>query len=104
MPLETGALHSILGQRGVRVPSAQDYDDLRFGFVAEGSTSALDELAEAIELLVDLPAVESALAQATERFETELSDESFAEQQRLRERRLALLTRLGQMGRTRASL
>ena len=103
-PLESATLRPILAERQLRVPSADDYDGLRFGFVSETSATALDELAEAIELVVDLPAVETALAQATERFETELSDESFAEQQRLRERRLALLTRLGQMARTRASL
>jgi len=103
-PLESEALRPILDTRQLRVPTAEDYDGLRFGFLSGTSATAADELAEAIELIVDLPAVESALAQATERLETELSDESFAEQQRLLQRRLALLARLGQMGRTRASL
>jgi DNA primase len=103
-PLESTALRPILDQRQLQVPSAEHYDGLRFGFLSPGSATAQGELAEAIELIVDLPAVETALAQATERLETELSDESFAEQQRLLQRRLALLARLGQMGRTRASL
>jgi DNA primase len=77
---------------------------MRFGFLGSGGDSAGDELAEAIALLVELPAVEEALGQATKRHETEFSDESFAEQQRLLQRRLALLARLGQMGRARAAL
>ena len=103
-PLESAALRPILLERQLQVPSADDYDGLRFGFLSETSATALDELAEAIELIVDLPAVESALAQATERLESDFSEDSFAEQQRLLQRRLALLARLGQMGRTRASL
>jgi len=103
-PLESAALRPILEARQLRLPTADDYDGLRFGFLSGQSATALDELAEAIELIVELPAVELALTQATERFETEISDESFAEQQRLLQRRLALLARLGQMGRTRASL
>lgn len=103
-PLESEALRPILLERQLQVPQADDYDGLRFGFLAQASATALDELAEAIELIVDLPAVESALAQATERLESDFSEESFAEQQRLLQRRLALLARLGQMGRTRASL
>ncbi|HIQ16837.1 MAG TPA: DNA primase [Novosphingobium capsulatum] len=103
-PLESATLRPILEARQLRLPTADDYDGLRFGFLSGQSATALDELAEAIELIVELPAVELALTQATERFETEISDESFAEQQRLLQRRLALLARLGQMGRTRASL
>jgi len=103
-PLESAALRPILQERQIPVPQADDYDGLRFGFLAEASATALDELAEAIELIVDLPAVESALARATERLESDFSEDSFAEQQRLLQRRLALLARLGQMGRTRASL
>ena len=103
-PLESEALATILQERGLRLPSAQDYAGMRFGFLASGGDSAADELAEAVALLVELPAVEEALAEATKRHETEFSDESFAEQQRLLQRRLALLARLGQMGRARAAL
>lgn len=102
--LESEALRTILQKRGLRLPSAQDYAGMRFGFLASGGDSTGDELAEAVALLVELPAVEEALGHATKRHETEFSDESFAEQQRLLQRRLALLARLGQMGRARAAL
>ena len=102
--LESEGLRTILLERGLRLPSAQDYAGMRFGFLASGGDSAGDELAEAVALLVELPAVEEALGEATRRHETEFSDESFAEQQRLLQRRLALLARLGQMGRARAAL
>ncbi|MGV3510687.1 MAG: DNA primase [Novosphingobium sp.] len=103
-PLESERLRTILLERGLRLPSAQNYAGMRFGFLGSGGDSAGDELAEAIALLVELPAVEEALGAATKRHEAEFSDESFAEQQRLLQRRLALLARLGQMGRARAAL
>ncbi|NLR72381.1 DNA primase [Novosphingobium sp. ERN07] len=102
--LESEGLRTILLERGLRLPSAQDYAGMRFGFLAGSGDSTGDELAEAVALLVELPAVEEALEHATKRHETEFSDESFAEQQRLLQRRLALLARLGQMGRARAAL
>ncbi len=77
---------------------------MRFGFLAGNSEQATDELAEAVSLLVELPAVEEALATATQRHETEFSDDSFAEQQRLRKRRVDLFGRLEQMNRARAAL
>ena len=102
--LESASLEPILIERGLRPPSAQDYAGMRFGFLAGVSEQASDELAEAVSLLVELPAVEEALAAATQAHETAFSDDSFAEQQRLLQRRLALLARLGQMGRARAAL
>ena len=102
-PLESGALLTILAERRLQTPQAVDYAGMRFGFLGDMGTSGADELAEAVSLLVELPAVEVALTQATRRHEAEFSDESFAEQQRLRERRLALLARFGQMGRARGS-
>jgi DNA primase len=102
--LETAGLEPILAERGLRSPSAQDYAGMRFGFLTGNGEKAADELAEAVSLLVELPAVEEALFEATKRAETELSDDSFAEQQRLLQRRLALLAHLGQMGRARAAL
>lgn len=102
--LETAGLEPILAERGLRSPPAQDYAGMRFGFLTGISEKAADELAEAVSLLVELPAVEEALFEATKRAETELSDDSFAEQQRLLQRRLALLAHLGQMGRARAAL
>lgn len=103
-PLESEALRPILLERGLRLPSAQDYAGMRFGFLTGSGDSAADELAEAVAILVEWPAVEEALAEATRRAETELSDENFAEQQRLRARSMALRARLGQMGRARAAL
>ncbi|WP_225207177.1 DNA primase [Novosphingobium huizhouense] len=103
-PLESGTLPTILAARGLTVPQAADYAGMRFGFLNAASDSARDELAEAIALLVELPAVETALVEANRRHEAEFSDESFAEQQRLLQRRLALLARLGQMGRARLSV
>lgn len=103
-PLESADLATILAEREFRLPSVEDYAGMRFGFLTGHGEQASDELAEAVALLVELPAVEVALATATQRHETEFSDETFAEQQRLLQRRLALLARLGQMGRARASL
>jgi DNA primase len=102
--LESEPFRTILLERGLRLPSAQDYAGMRFGFLAEGGDSAGDELAEAIAILVEWPAVEEALAEANKRVESELSDENFAEQQRLIARSMALRARLGQMGRARAAL
>ncbi|WP_062342182.1 DNA primase [Novosphingobium sp. CCH12-A3] len=103
-PLESATLRTILLERGLRLPSAQDYAGMRFGFLASGGDSAGDELAEAIAILVEWPAVEEALVEANKRVETELSEENFAEQQRLIARSMALRARLGQMGRARAAL
>jgi len=103
-PLESTDVLPILAKRGLRAPSADDYAGMRFGFLDGKAPGAADELAEAVDLLVGLPAVEAALAEATRRHEAEFSDETFAEQQRLLQRRLALLARLGQMGRTRAGM
>lgn len=103
-PLESSEVVPILAKRGLRAPTADDYAGMRFGFLDGRGPDAAEELAEAVELLTGLPAVEAALAQATRRHEAEFSDETFAEQQRLLQRRLALLARLGQMGRTRAGL
>ncbi len=103
-PLESSDVLTILAKRGLRAPLADDYAGMRFGFLDSKAPDAADELAEAVDLLVGLPAVEAALAEATRRHEAEFSDETFAEQQRLLQRRLALLARLGQMGRTRAGM
>ena len=58
---------------------------------------AAEELAQAVALLVERPALEAALAAATDRFEHELSEGAFAEQQRLLKRKLEFEARLGQM-------
>ena len=59
-------------------------------------------LAEAVSLLVERPALEAALSAATARFERD-PEGSIAEQARLRERLLALNERLKRFGRKKAA-
>lgn len=101
--LESEYIRTILQERRLRTPTATDFGEIRFGFLAKREGSA-GELADAIALLVELPEVESALEEANRRYQAELTPETEAEKERLRERRLALFARLGQMGRVRASL
>lgn len=104
-PLETEALRTILAQRGLAAPEAQEYASLRFGFLAEDApeAQARAELAQAIGLLVERPALEAALAEATRRFEADLSEGAYAEQQRLLKRKLEFDARLRQMASARAA-
>ncbi|MBT0669052.1 DNA primase [Novosphingobium profundi] len=104
-PLENGDLPTILSKNGLQVPRTAEYSGLRFGFLAPDANAqhAAEELAQAIDLLVERPVLETALAQATARFETELSEESFAEQQRLLKRKLEFDNRLRQMATRHAS-
>lgn len=78
-------------------------DKTRYAFLDEGTDAgdAREELAEAVSLLVERPALEAALAAATARFDQD-PEGSIAEQARLRERLLALNERLKQFGRKRA--
>ena len=99
--LESAGLGPILSERGVRLPDSGDFGGLPYGAIAAGDA---DLIAEAVELLVEMPRVEAAMARATQALENELSEQSFAEQQRLVQRRLALRARLGHMGRARAAL
>ena len=75
-----------------------------FAFLDEGTDpdDAREDLAEAVSLLVERPALEAALAAATARFDRD-PDGSFAEQNRLRDRLLALDQRLKRLGRRRAA-
>ena len=79
-------------------------DSACFSFLVEGTDPqvAHEDLAEAIALLVERPAIEAAIAAATDRFETD-PEGAFAEQQRLRQRKLEIESRLGQMARQRAA-
>lgn len=79
-------------------------DNTRFSFLLEGSDpdEAREDLAEAVALLVERPALEEAIAAATRRFDTD-PEGAFAEQQRLRKRKLEIDSRLGQMARKRAA-
>jgi DNA primase len=103
-PLETQQVRTILLERRLRMPTAEDMAGMRFGFLIGSGQSATDDLAEAVTLLVERPAIEAALLEATRRFENELSDETFAEQQRLRERKLAFEARLRQMASAREGM
>jgi len=79
-------------------------DNTRFSFLLEGPDpdEASEDLAEAIALLVERPALEAAIAEATRRFDSD-PEGAFAEQQRLRKRKLEIDSRLGQMTRKRAA-
>lgn len=79
-------------------------DKARFSFLMEGQDpgAAREDLAEAVSLLVERPALEAAIAAATGRFDSD-PEGAFAEQQRLRKRKLEIDSRLGQMARKRAA-
>ena len=67
---------------------------------ANEAATAREDLAEAIELLVEGPALEKALAAATERFEHD-PEGALAEQQRLLKRKLAFNGRMSEMAKRR---
>ncbi|MCL4673999.1 MAG: DNA primase [Sphingomonadaceae bacterium] len=73
-------------------------DNTRFVFLKDTTDPATARavLTEAIALLVERPVLEAALEAATARFATD-PEGALAEQQRLRERKLAFQRRLGQM-------
>ena len=102
--LETTHLGTILAARGLAAPAPEEYAALRLSFLTPGAPDdqARAELASAVGLLVERPALEKALAQATERFERDLSEGSYAEQQRLLKRKLEFDSRLRQMANARA--
>ncbi len=104
VPLETDALATILAARGLAAPASEEYAALPFGFLAEGTPpeQARQDLAQAVALLVERPALERALADATQRFERDLSEGAYAEQQRLLKRKLDFDARLRQMASARA--
>lgn len=98
--LEPGTNSPISGPDGPVVAP----DNARFSFLMEGTDpqAAHDDLAEAVSLLVERPALDAALAAATARFEID-PDAAFAEQQRLLKRKLDFERRLGQMASRRAA-
>lgn len=75
-----------------------------FAFLDEGTdpVDAREDLAEAVSLLVERPALQAALADATARFEQD-PEGAFAEQQRLLRRKLEFEARLGQMASRKAA-
>jgi DNA primase len=104
-PLESARLGTILAGRGLATPVPEDYAMMRFGFLAGDvpADQARAELAQAVGLLVERPALDAALAEATARFESDLSEGAFAEQQRLLQRKLEFDERLRHMASARAA-
>ncbi|MBO0749367.1 MAG: DNA primase [Porphyrobacter sp.] len=98
--LEAGAQNPIFPLKDIAAPP----DNTRFSFLLEGTDpeAAREDLAEAVALLVERPALEAAIVEATARFESD-PEGAFAEQQRLRKRKLEIEQRLGQMARKRAA-
>jgi DNA primase len=90
------------------ISTLQDFapppDSSRYAFLHEGADplAAREDLAEAVSLLVERPALDAALAAATARFATD-PEAAFAEQQRLLKRKLAFEKRLGLMASRRAA-
>ena len=99
--LEMGGQLPISGLGSFAAPP----DNTRFTFLMEGSDpkAAREDLAEAVSLLVERPALDAALADATARFEQTFEQEAFDEQQRLLKRKLEFERRLGQMASKRAA-
>ncbi|MBU7580640.1 MAG: DNA primase [Porphyrobacter sp.] len=77
--------------------------DIRYAFLDDGTDpdAACEELAEAVSLLVERPALEAALAATIARFGSD-PEGSFAEQSRLRTQLMAVEERLKAFGRRKA--
>ncbi|WP_144094750.1 DNA primase [Croceicoccus sediminis] len=103
-PLETGEVTAILQGRGLALPDRETIGGMKFAFLTDHAEEheATRELVQAIELLVERPAIESALAEATARF-AEDPEGAYAEQQRLLKRKLEFERRLMQMAASRAN-
>jgi DNA primase len=98
--LDSHAPVAICSAQGQPVPSA----DIRYAFLDEGTDpdAACEELAEAVSLLVERPALEAALAATISRFDAD-PEGSFAEQTRLRAQLMAVEERLKAFGRRKAA-
>ncbi len=99
LDLDTGT--AISNEQGLPDPPDRE----RYAFLREGSTpvDACEELAEAVTLLVEKPALEAAIAASTARFDQD-PEGAFAEQARLRQRLSTLKERLKNFGRKKAAL
>ncbi|MEL7319555.1 MAG: DNA primase [Pseudomonadota bacterium] len=98
--LDSHAQSAIFEVHGLPAPP----DDLRYAFLREGTDpgDAREELAEAVSLLVQKPALEAALAATIARFDED-PEGSFAEQTRLRTQLTAIEDRLKAFGRRKAA-
>jgi len=92
--------NAIFSEHGLPAPP----DDLRYAFLREGTDpgEAREELAEAVSLLVQKPALEAALANTIARFDED-PEGSFAEQTRLRTQLTTIEERLKAFGRRKAA-
>ena len=101
--VDRAGIATILARRKLKPPAIQDYAGLPFAFLAESAepAEARADLAEAMALLVERPALEAALAAAERRF-AEDPEGAWAEQQRLLQTRLALERRMMQRATARA--
>ncbi len=98
--LDSHGGNAISGEHGLPAPP----DDLRYAFLREGTPpgEAREELAEAVSLLVQKPALEAALASTIARFDED-PEGSFSEQSRLRSQLLSIEERLKAFGRRKAA-
>ncbi len=98
--LEAGREAPISNANAVQLPP----DAMRLSFLDDGGDTdeARADLAEAMALLVEKPALDAAIAAATARFDSD-PEGAFADQQRLRERKLEFESRFGHMARKRAA-
>lgn len=98
--LEAGG-QSTISTPGTVAPSPRS---TRFSFLVEGHDpdEAREDLAEAVTLLIERPALDAAIVQATARFDDDPAA-AYAEQQRLRKRKLEIESRLGHLARKRAA-
>jgi len=98
--LDSHGATAICNAQGQPAPPA----DIRYAFLDEGNDpgAACEELAEAVSLLVERPALEAALAATIARFEND-PEGSFAEQTRLRAQLMAVEERLKAFGRRKAA-
>jgi len=98
--LDSGAETAISLEQGLPAPPDRD----RYAFLREGTNpvDARAELAEAVTLLVEKPALDAAIAASTARFDSD-PEGAFAEQARLRQRLNTLNDRLKTFGRRKAA-
>lgn len=98
--LDSREANAICGNQGHPAPPA----DIRYAFLDKGTSTgdACEELAEAVSLLVERPALEAALAATIARFDSD-PEGSFAEQSRLRAQLMTVDERLKAFGRRKAA-
>jgi DNA primase len=97
--LDSHGSQAIFGDIGYPAPPAH----LKFAFLREGTPpgDAREELAEAVALLAERPAIEAALKATVHRFDAD-PEAAFAEQARLRARLTEIEERAKQFGRRKA--